>query len=122
MEYGLVSRINQYSDNHAQTIQKVLPSDESSSIVQKNDTKQVEREEFLKAADEVKETKRVEPSDISNYQEVTLTNLNFGFNDNSKDFFVRAVRGEAENQFPTDDMMRLKAYLIAQDKATQEVS
>ncbi len=32
-------------------------------------------------------------------------------------FFVRAVRGETQNQFPTDDMMRLKAYFIAQARA-----
>ncbi len=54
---------------------------------------------------------------IKQYKEVLLTNLNFGYNSSSKDFFVRVVRGDVENQFPTDEMMKLKAYFIAKAKA-----
>ena len=45
--------------------------------------------------------------------EVTLSNTNFGFNDTSKDFYVKVTRGNTENQYPTEDMMRLKAYMLS---------
>ncbi len=32
-------------------------------------------------------TKEVTPQEVAQYKEVVLTNLNFGFNDSSKDFF-----------------------------------
>ena len=49
---------------------------------------------------------------------ITLTNTNFGFNDSSKDFYVKAVRGNSENQYPTQDMMRIKSFLMSQNDNT----
>lgn len=122
MEYGLIPNINQYADNNEILMQQIQPSNEIAKV--SNNTKQLERQNFLSGVNETKadslkssETKEVTAQDVAQYQEVVLTNLNFGFNTNSQDFYVRAVRGESENQFPTDDMMRLKAYFIAQAQA-----
>jgi len=47
-----------------------------------------------------------------NFTEVKLYNTNFGFNDSSKDFFIKVDRGAfSENKYPTDEIMRLKSYL-----------
>ena len=51
---------------------------------------------------------------------MTLSNTNFGFNNSSQDFFVRVERGTAENQYPTEDMMRVKAQMRALQKADSE--
>ena len=129
MEYGLIPRVNQYADNNQIQIQQVQPLTELAKLKNGDDARQVADDNFLKGVDEtsskktsdIQKTKEVRPEDITRYQEVVLTNLNFGFNDSSKDFFVRAVRGEAQNQFPTDEMMKLKAYFIAQAKAEAAV-
>jgi hypothetical protein len=44
-------------------------------------------------------------------QEVILDNVKFGFDKESKEFFVRVSKEGVEYQFPTDQMMRLKAQL-----------
>jgi|GEM_PF-423663 len=121
MEYGLMPTIDQYANNNQLLIQQVQPSDEISSakLREGEEAKQIAKANFLKP-EEAEETKEVDPQKVSRYQEVVLTNLNFGFNDESKDFYVKVKRGDVENQFPTDEMMRLKAYFIAQSKAEAE--
>ncbi|WP_320034286.1 hypothetical protein [Halarcobacter sp.] len=128
MEYGLIPTINQYADNNELLIQQVQPSNEIAKLSNGNEAKQLARDAFLKGIDEVSDssevskTNEVSSAKVSQYQEVVLTNLNFGFNDASRDFYVKAVRGEAENQYPTDDMMRLKAYYLAQEQAQAATS
>lgn len=125
MEYGLIPTINQYADNNQILIQQVQPSSEiaNAKLRESDDAKDIAKANFLNPKEEkVEESKEVDAQTVSKYQEVVLTNLNFGFNNNSKDFYVKAIRGEAENQFPTDEMMKLKAYFMAQAKAEMEQS
>lgn len=125
MEYGLIPTINQYAENNEILIQQVQPSTEIAKLSNGNEAKQIERDNFLKGVEqtsedkssEVSETKEVSSSKVSQYQEVVLTNLNFGFNNSSRDFYVKAVRGESESQYPTDEMMKLKAYYLEQEQA-----
>lgn len=44
--------------------------------------------------------------------EVIIDNVRFGYNKESKDFFVKVTRGEAEYKYPTEDMMKVKAFLL----------
>lgn len=41
-----------------------------------------------------------------------MDNIKFGYNKESKDFFVKITRGDIENKYPTEDMMKIKAFLI----------
>lgn len=43
--------------------------------------------------------------------EVVLDNVKFGYNTETKDFFVKVVRGDIEYKYPTEDMMKVKAHL-----------
>ncbi|QDF29264.1 hypothetical protein [Halarcobacter anaerophilus] len=125
MEYGLVPTINQYAENNEILIQQVQPSNAIAKLSNGNEAKQIQRDNFLKGVEqtsedkssEVSETKEVSSSKVSQYQEVVLTNLNFGFNNSSRDFYVKAIRGESESQYPTDEMMKLKAYYLEQEQA-----
>lgn len=127
MEYGLISRINQYVDNNQLQIQQVQPSNKISGTSASDENNQVLRDSSLKGIanlsnEKISETKEVSSQKIAQYQEVALTNLNFGFNDSSRDFYVKAIRGEAQNQYPTDQMMKLKAFFIAEAKAQNEAA
>ena len=112
MEYGTIPKLNQFVDTRALEVQKVQPSQKSSEITSKDELKQIQQEILVKQkkVSDVKEVKS-ETSTPSKY-EVVLTNMNFGFNDSSKDFYVKAIRGNVENQYPTQDMMKLKSYLM----------
>lgn len=112
MEYGLIPSINQYADNNKILVEQIQPSNEIAKLKEGKEAEEISREKFLKSG-KTEETSEVAPQTVSQYKEVVLTNLNFGFNDASRDFFVRAIRGEAENQFPTDDIMRLRAYFMS---------
>jgi hypothetical protein len=114
MEYGTIPKLDQFTDNRALNIQRVQSSSESSAIANKNDLNQVSQETTIESK-EVSKTSEVstQSSNQAKY-EVVLTNTNFGFNDSSKDFYVKAVRGNAENQYPTENMMRIKSFMMSQ--------
>lgn len=114
MEYGLIPKIDQYSDNKALEMQKIQSSNSSSEIKDKDQLKQIQQEAIVKAKEtsDVKEVKN-EVQTSNDKFEVTLSNTNFGFNDKSRDFYVKVTRGNAENQYPTEDMMRIKAYMLS---------
>ena len=101
-------------------VEQVHSSSETSKLSERNQLQEVQQEEFLKA-DKSSEVKKVELNNSSNTYEFTLTNTNFGFNNSSQDFFVRAQRGSSENQYPTEDMMKLKSYIMNLNNASQEI-
>lgn len=112
MEYSLVSNINQFSDNKLVQAEQIQAINTSSSLVdQQSKLNEVKKEEFLNTQS-VSNVEKTTSQATKEHHEVVLTNTNFGFNDSSKDFFVKAVRGNSENQYPTEDMMRLKSYLM----------
>ncbi len=121
MEFGQIPQLNEFQ---AQSIKNLEIVDRSASSNLINSEK--EPKEVLKVEDtqleKFKEIK-VEKGNFSTYNEVNLTNLNFGYNAESKDFFIKVKRGDVESQYPTDEMMRMKAYLMsANEKSAQENS
>ncbi|MDD2888751.1 MAG: hypothetical protein PHY66_13195 [Aliarcobacter sp.] len=118
MEYGMIPKIDQFTDNKALEIQKVQPSVKSSQITTEDAIQQVQKEAISKQK-EVADAKKVENTTTTpNKFEVVLSNTNFGYNDSSKDFYVKVERGNAENQYPTQEMMRMKAYMLSLDSAS----
>lgn len=51
--------------------------------------------------------------------EVMLDNVKFGYNAETKDFFVRIIKGDIEYQYPTEDMMNLKKSLLEAYQSSQ---
>ncbi len=117
MEYGMMPKIDQFSDNKALEIQKVQPSNKSSEVIAKDDLKEIQQQAIDKQK-EVSDVKQIKETSTPSKYEVVLTNMNFGYNDASKDFYVKAIRGNIENQYPTEDMMRVKAYLLSENSAS----
>ena len=109
MEYGLVAKLDQFTDNRALEVQKVQSSNSSSEVKAKSDLEQIQQESIVKAKEtsDVQSVKNEQKAPAQKY-EVVLSNTNFGFNDSSKDFFVKV-----ENQYPTEEMMKMKAYMMS---------
>ena len=94
MELGRIPEIDTAQQNHVEKLEKVKEVDNNNKIVPDEKYKNVSSNEV----------------DISN--EVILDNVQFGYNKKSQDFYVKVTRGEAEYRFPTEDMMKMKAFLM----------
>ncbi|MBF7070988.1 flagellin [Aliarcobacter butzleri] len=95
MEIGRVAQIDNAKQNNIEKAQKV------STIEEKNKT--IQDEEYKKNSNILPNTE---------LNEVIIDNVRFGYNKESKDFFVKVTRGEAEYKYPTEDMMKVKAFLL----------
>ena len=104
MEIGRVAEIDNAKLNNIEKAQKVSELDEKSKVIQED--------EYKKALGTYTATPK---------NEVILDNVRFGYNKNSKDFFVKVTRGEAEYKYPTEDMMKVKAFLLQElEQKTQK--
>lgn len=95
MELGRLPEIDNAQANHVQKLEKVKETD--------NDNKIVPDEKYKNASPK---------SAAEDVNEVILDNVKFGYNKQSQDFYVKVTRGEAEYKFPTEDMMKMKAFLM----------
>lgn len=95
MEIGRVAEIDNAKLNNLEKIQKVSNVDEKNKVIQEDEYK-----------------KALGTQSVSDKNEVILDNIRFGYNKSSKDFFVKVTRGEAEYKYPTEDMMKVKAYIL----------
>ena len=95
MEIGRVAEIDNAKLNNIEKTQKIGNVDEKNKVIQEDEYK-----------------KALGNQSSSDKNEVILDNVRFGYNKSSKDFFVKVTRGEAEYKYPTEDMMKVKAYII----------
>ena len=95
MEISRTAEIDNSKLNNVEKMKKVANVDEKN--------KAINEDEYKKA---------LGPQDNTDKNEVILDNVRFGYNKNSKDFFVKVTRGEAEYKYPTEDMMKVKAYIL----------
>lgn len=114
MEYGMVSKLSQFTDNKALEVQKVQTSSQSAEIKNRQNLESIQ--EKSKESSNVSQVQN-QKSVASQKYEVLLTNTNFGYNVNSRDFFVKVERGKVENQYPTEQMMKIKAYIQNQQQS-----
>ncbi|MDK2080240.1 hypothetical protein PJV93_11485 [Aliarcobacter butzleri] len=110
----MVSKLSQFTDNKALEVQKVQTSSQSAEIKNRQNLESIQ--EKSKESSNVSQVQN-EKSATSQKYEVLLTNTNFGYNVNSRDFFVKVERGKVENQYPTEQMMKMKAYIQNQQQS-----
>ena len=95
MEIGRVAEIDNAKLNNSEKVQKISEVNDKNKVIQDDEYK-----------------KSVGNQDSSEKNEVILDNIRFGYNKNSKDFFVKVTRGDAEYKYPTEDMMKVKAFIL----------
>ncbi len=102
MELSRVANIDQSKANNVEKIEKVSEVKTQENVIQDDKYK-----------------KSIGNSQIIERNEVMLDNIKFGYNKSSKDFFVKITRGEAEYKYPTEDMMKMKAFLLQEFESLQ---
>ena len=95
MQVGRVAVVDNAKTNNVEKNEKITNLNEKSKVIQE---------------DEYKKTLGSQTGSDKN--EVILDNVRFGYNKDSRDFFVKITRGEAEYKNPTEDMMKVKAYIL----------
>ena len=95
MEIGRIAEIDNSRLNNVEKMQKVANVDDKNKVIQEDEYK-----------------KALGSQGTEDKNEVILDNVRFGYNKSSKDFFVKVTRGEAEYKYPTEDMMKVKAYIL----------
>jgi len=94
MQLGRLEEMDQARLNHVEKINKV---------------KNVNEQDKILPEERYKDQKESVNKNVTN--EVLLDNVKFGFNKNTKEFFVRVSKNGLEYQFPTEQIMRLKEYI-----------
>ncbi|AXK48661.1 hypothetical protein CRU87_05985 [Aliarcobacter trophiarum LMG 25534] len=120
MELGNIPKIDQFRDNKAVEMQQVKSTSDSTKTSEQKELKEIQKQGIDKAKENQNVQKAQNDVTSSSKYEVMLSNTNFGFNNSSQDFFVRVERGNSENQYPTEDMMRVKAQMMTLQKADTE--
>lgn len=116
MEVGFIQKASifpnfvQVTKPNRQKVEKLTQTDPSFLLKEGSPTNLIDSK--LDASQD-KKVSNVKPSEhFGLFTEVKLSNEDFGFNDGTKDFFVKVSRGTfVDSKYPTDDMLRLKAYL-----------
>ncbi len=103
MEIGRVAEIDNAKLNNIEKTQKIGNVDEKNKVIQEDEYK-----------------KALGNQSSSDKNEVILDNVRFGYNKSSKDFFVKVTRGEAEYKYPTEDMMKVKAFILQELEQNKE--
>ena len=94
MQLGRLEEMDQSRINHTEKISKIQNVGEENKIKPDEKYKNVQESQNKISANEV-----------------ILDNVKFGFNNETKDFFVRVSKDGLEYQYPTEQIMRLKEHL-----------
>lgn len=101
MQLGRLEVMDQTQVDYVSKISKIQESEKKSTVNPDEQYKNAQR--------------KAEVAD----NEVMLDNVKFGYNSDTKDFFVRIIKGDTEYKYPTEDMMNLKKSLMEAYKNTQ---
>jgi hypothetical protein len=94
MQLGRLEEMDQSRVNNVEKISKVQEVGEQNTVNPDEQYKNVQES-----------PNKIAPN------EIILDNVKFGFNKETKDFFVRVSKDGLEYQFPTEQIMRLKEHL-----------
>ncbi|WP_066349999.1 hypothetical protein [Aliarcobacter skirrowii] len=120
MELGIRPNIDQYKENATIELQQVKSTSNSAKTDEQKELQQIQKKSIENVKDGAKAESIKNDSATQSRYEVVMSNTNFGFNTSSEDFYVKVSRGNVENQYPTEDMMRVKAQMLALQKAQME--
>jgi hypothetical protein len=93
MQLGRLEIMDQSKVEHIEKLAKIASVDKEHTIQPD--------EQYKNADNQLREEQE---------REVLLDNVKFGFDTESKEFFVRISKEGVDYQFPTDQIMRLKAH------------
>jgi uncharacterized FlaG/YvyC family protein len=116
MEVGNIPVFELYDTSISRKIDAVQKVQEITLLNEEVENRNIGNTQLAKELMEIRKTQAKEKLNAQPV-EFVISNVNFGYNPESKDFYVKVNRSDYMAQYPTDEMMKLKAYLmhLAQD-------
>jgi uncharacterized FlaG/YvyC family protein len=111
MEVGNIPRFEQFENVIPKNVEPIQKIKETQLLNAEVKNRNIDHPELIKELAATKKAERKEQVEAQNV-EFVISNVNFGYNPESKDFYVKVNRGDYMTQYPTDEMMKLKAYLM----------
>lgn len=112
MEVGNIPKFEQFANFSQTKAEAVQKTHETSLLNEEVQNRNIRNPELVSELSKSRKANNVEKA-VQQPIEFVISNVNFGYNSQSKDFFVKVNRSDYFAQYPTDEMMRLKAYLIS---------
>jgi uncharacterized FlaG/YvyC family protein len=113
MEVGNIPKFEQYANFSPTKVEEVQPTHSISLLNEEVKNRNIDHPDLVKELQEAhKNSATKENTAATPAMEFIISNVNFGYNPQSKDFFVKVNRSDYVAQYPTDEMMKLKAYLM----------
>lgn len=111
MEVGNIPVFELYNTTIPKKIDVIQKVHASELLNEEVENRNIDHPELVK---ELMSTRKVQPKQEpkKDLVEFVISNVNFGYNPESKDFYVKVNRSDYMAQYPTDEMMKLKAYLM----------
>lgn len=111
MEVGNIPVFELYDTSISRKVDVIQKAQEATLLNEEVESRNVRHPELSK---ELAEIRKVQAKEKPNAKpvEFVISNVNFGYNPESKDFYVKVNRSDYIAQYPTDEMMKLKAYLM----------
>ncbi len=111
MEVGNIPRFEQFENKIPQNVEAIKKIQETRLLTEEVKNRNIDHPELVQelvatAKPKLQEAPKAPPV------EFMISNVNFGYNSESKDFYVKVNRSDYMAQYPTDEMMKLKAYLM----------
>ncbi len=112
MEVGNIPKFEQFPQLSTHKVKGILKTDPSFLLKDELETNEIIKKDQVKKQDSSQISDVKANSKFSSFKEAILPSSNFGFNEESEDFFVKVTRNAfVDNKYPTDEMMRMKLYL-----------
>ncbi|MFA7084390.1 MAG: hypothetical protein WC141_07635 [Arcobacteraceae bacterium] len=111
MEVGNIPRFEQFENIVPKHIEEIKKIQKLELMDEEVKNRNIDNPEMIKELSSIRKIKSKEQS-APKTVEYNISNVNFGYNAETKDFYVKVNRSDYMAQYPTDEMMKLKAYLM----------
>lgn len=111
MEVGNIPRFEQFENKIPQNVEAIKKIQETKLLTEEVKNKNIDHPELIEEFTKTSQAKLQEAPKAPPI-EFMISNVNFGYNPESKDFYVKVNRSDYMSQYPTDEMMKLKVYLM----------
>lgn len=87
------------------------------NIINEQKTETFNKKEINNKIEDINRIKKVDNNDIENEKkyEVKIDNIGFSYNKEAKELVIRVERDNKIYQYPSDEMLKLKKYLMEQN-------
>lgn len=110
MLVGMVPQMDGYKDDVELKSTQILELNKSNDIVTQKEPQAIINKP-QNNIDKTSEVSKINEQTEESLYEVSLANVSFGYNEETKDLYVKVQKGDFEIQYPSEEVLKLREYL-----------